>query len=337
MKKFLISSLFSILFFPFLTFGQSLSGTDQSVSFKINPNFPRPRESATISVTSFIDNLDKSEIKWYVNNVLIKSGIGEKSFTFQMGDLGENKIIKTIINKGGGGTLTKVFNLNPTEVNLIYEVDTYTPPFYQGKAWFTKQSVVKVVALPRMLDSAKKLISPKNYVYTWKVDGDVIQDKSGFGKNIFTYQSPLISRDIVISVEVSPQYSNNTASANIALPYQNPLLLAYEKNPIYGTIFEHAIFGDYYLNRDEVTFEVVPYFFSANNSFSNLNFEWKMNEKVFETSNQKNEATFRIENNQKGRSNISIKTNNIAKMLQLDELDFSLFFDREKTDQSFNF
>lgn len=337
MKKIIFPLLIIVLFTPTLMFGQSFGKTDDSISFNINPDFPRPGESATISITSYINNLDKSEIKWYVNNSLEKEGTGEKKFTFKMGALGENKLIKVVINKDTGGTVTKIFNLNPTEVDLIYEVNTYTPPFYNGKSWFTKQSTVKVVAIPRMLDKANKLIPPEEYTYTWRVDGSVVQNKSGFGKNIFVYNSPLISRDISISVEVSPKSSNNTAKSSIFLPYQDPLILGYEKNPIYGIIFERAILGNYYLNRDEITFEAIPYFFTTNNSFTNLDFEWRMNGEKFLSTNKINEATFRVEEDQKGQSSIFVKANNKDKMLQSREFDFTLFFDKETNNKEFNF
>lgn len=332
MRKLSLVILSIMLIIPAVVFGQS--DADQTIKVDIDPAYPRPKEMATLSVSSFMTNLDKSQINWYVNGVAELQGIGEKEFNFRMGDVGENKTVRVVINKPDGSNFSKTYNFNPTEVNLLYEADTYTPPFYKGKAWFTSQSAVKIVAQPRMILGGR-LLDNEEYIYTWKIDGDVVSSQSGYGQNIFFYESPIISKEVVVTVEVSPLNGNNTAKSSVRLTPRNPIIMSYEKNPIYGTILERAVYGEHYLNRDEITFELIPFFFSDNNPFANLSFNWFMNDREIETPDSPNEITLRIEDEDRGKSEIRAEVNHTSRIQQNNEINFTLFF--EKNNQGFSF
>ncbi len=308
-------------------------GIEEQISVDVTPSYPRPGEDVVIFIQSYSTNLDKAKITWRVNSQVELQQIGATKFTFTMGQLGESKSINIYVEKNGGGVIEKTYFFIPTEVDLIYSAETYVPPFYKGKSWPTHQSTIRVVALPRILDDYDRLISPDTYTYKWSRDGRVIQDQSGYGKNIFTYTNDLLDQDVKISVEVSPREYNSVASASIIIDPVEPEIVVYEKNPIYGTIFEQAITGIYSLNRNEITFEAIPYFFTENN----LDFSWVMNGQMIQSVQNPSEITFRIEGEEAGRSNISLNVTNNDKILQSTSNAFTLLFEKIADGADFNF
>ncbi len=299
-------------------------GVSEQLSLDITPTNPRPFGDVTLRITSNATDLNKANITWRVNSAVSLKQIGATTFTFTMGRLGESKAVNVSIEKYGGGVLEKTYFFIPTEVDLIYSADTYTPPFYKGKSWPTHQSTIRVLALPRILDDYDRLISPDSYVYTWRRDGRVVQDQSGYGKNVFTYTNGLLDADVKISVEASPREYNTVASASVIIDPVEPEIVVYEKNPIYGTIFEQAVTGTYYLTRNEITFEAIPYFFNKNT----LDLSWVMNGQQITNLSNPREVTFRIEEDEAGRSDIGIQVTNSDKILQSASNGFTLLFEK---------
>lgn len=300
------------------------SGFQEQISAEITPSSPRPGETVTIKLTSYSTNLDKAKITWRENSKIVLDQIGATEYTFTLGQLGNDKSVSVYIEKAGGGIIERSYFIVPTEVDLVYEPETYTPPFYRGRAWATHQSRIKVLAIPRILDDFDRLIPSDNYTYKWSLDGKVIQNQSGFGRNVFIYDSSLLADTTQISVEVEPRNYSALASASITINPVEPLVALYEKNPIYGTIFENAVTGTYLLSRNEITLEAIPYFFSNPNS----DFTWLMNNQTISKNLNPREMTFRIENDTLGQSNISIRTVDSGKILQSAESTIILLFEK---------
>jgi len=309
------------------------SGVEEQLTLDMSPTYPRPGQEVVITISSNSTDLAKAKITWRTNSTIGLQQIGATKFTFTMGKLGESKAVNVFVERNDGGVIEQTYFFTPTEVDLIYSADTYTPPFYKGRAWPTHQSTVKVVALPRILDDSDKLIPIDTYTYTWKRDGRVVQDQSGYGKNVFTYTSGLLDENVEISVKVSPLNYRSEGAASIIITPTDPKIVIYEKNPIYGTIFENAISGIYNLQRNEITFEATPFFFDINN----LNFSWIMNNQPIENIQKNTEVTFRIEGDATGRSDISARASNNVKILQSAGEQFTLFFEKLNSNQNTEF
>jgi hypothetical protein len=174
----------------------------QNVLVDVSPENPEPNQQVTFQVTSFLSDLDRSTITWLVNGKRASSGTGIRSFTTTMGNVGTKIVVTVVVVTPDGTTVTKTIPLTSANVDLIWEADSYTPPFYQGKALLSQYETVKVVAVPH-LGKDSSTLSPTNLIYTWEKDGRVIGNLSGYGKNTLIIDSSLTLKASTINVTVS--------------------------------------------------------------------------------------------------------------------------------------
>ena len=309
-------------------------GIEEKISVKLDTSYPRPNQTISASVESYATNLDKAQISWSINGKLIEKGIGMKKFTFKTTALGKDQKLTVLVEKIEGGVFTQDYRVTTSEVDMYYEAQTYVPTFYRGKARFSNQSAVTVYATPRGIGSDGKLIPVENYTYKWSVDDKVFQSLSGYGKNSFTYTDSILSEPAKISVEVSSRDSSVYGSGQIVVRPANPKISFYEENPIYGTIYESAVIGARNLDREEIAFRAIPYFFSKDVLTHVYN--WKMNGATIEGLGNTNIVTFRQQEGVTGESNISAEVKNSDKMFQSTRNSFSLNF-TEANQRQFSF
>ena len=321
MKKYFILTL--ILFFmPQIAFLQTR--IEEQISINLSPRTPGPNELVVVSIESYQTDLNKSLISWSIDGEEMESGYGFKNFSFITNDLGQETILLVRIEKQSGQILEKIYTINPAEIDLYYEADTYTHPFYKGKSEYTHQSRLKLIAVPNFVDSNGMKISDDQIVYTWEINGDVDQSGSGTGRNIYYYESGLISGPIQIILEASPINSNQTARIIKTITPTEPVILIYEKNPIYGTIFEQNIKSDFVVDREEIELVAIPYNFSSN-ILESGNFQWLLNGLNVDNFISNN-IIFRKVDDQASSNNIGIEIENPSKILQTQKYNFNLNF-----------
>ncbi len=85
-------------------------------------------------------------------------------------------------------SVTKDIPITPEDLDIIWQANSYVPPFYEGKALFPPVGTVSFVAMPGFIDSNGNPVNPKKLIYTWSQDTTVLGDKSGYGKNVLTVQ-----------------------------------------------------------------------------------------------------------------------------------------------------
>lgn len=246
---------------------------EQFLEVDISPESPDPFETVEMRVTSNLTDLNRAEIYWYVDNALEKSGRGVRSLSFQVGDLGSVTTATIIIDTIEGQRVTKEFTFRPADVSLLWEAQSYTPPFYKGRALASPQSMIKIVAQPEMRLASGAKLSPDELVYTWKRGNQVLQEQSGYGASVVTVQAPKPFGEADISVEVSSLYETYTAEETLTLPVVDPQVVLYEKDPLAGTNFRNAVRGNAESSGSELTLFAAPYFFSLDG----LEQEWYVN------------------------------------------------------------
>src|SRR3989344_3527300 len=73
---------FSFLFLFSLSIGQgAFASSPDSILVTISPENPAPREAITVSLNSYVDNLDSVAITWVVDGRTVLSGVGKKSLS----------------------------------------------------------------------------------------------------------------------------------------------------------------------------------------------------------------------------------------------------------------
>ncbi len=193
-------------------------------------------------------------------------------------------------------------------VDLLWHGDTYTPPFYQGKALWSKQSQIIFLAIPHGVGN------PANLNYKWTRNGTVLGNISGIGRNTFSFFDSILSKPQIIKVDIISGKNTVLASASVTVVPISPTLMVYENNPLYGFMFHKETGGAYKLQGEEITFTAFPFFFSALERVNNtLSYEWRTNVGLSETGNS---VTYRIPDNTSGSSQVSVKILNTDKIMQ---------------------
>src|SRR3989304_7885141 len=127
----------------------------------ITPPNPAPYENTTITLKSYVYNLDSVMISWSLNSKTAASGVGKKSFSATAPAAGGDTSIVATISLPDG-TIESKITLKPSVMVLLWQAnDSYVPPFYRGKALPTPDSEVKIVAIPAIRTSSG-LVDSKN-------------------------------------------------------------------------------------------------------------------------------------------------------------------------------
>lgn len=304
----------------------SLSGTEVSVD--MIPENPGPNQSVRVSVVSYGTDLNLANITWKVNGKTQKTGRGEKTFNFTTGSINTTTVLDIIIETAEGEAVTKTISIKPAEVDLIWQTEGFVPPFYKGKALFSHQNIITFIALPHMTGPNGVEIGAKNLVYKWIKNGTVIETASGFGKNIYTFIGPLISRPLNIEVEVTSPTGNGVGIAETVVSPIEPSVVFYKKNPLYGIEFQKAFLGTVELKGSkEVVVLGVPFFFGVLSANApELSYNWSINGSSVDSNTVTNTRVFRQIEGTSGTSNISLRIENRNKILQSASSNFNLMF-----------
>lgn len=315
-----ISFIFIFLLFSFgflgISSAQTIGGGDNDLLIEFIPEVPREGELVNVSVRSYSSNIDLAKFTWRVNGKTIKTGVGEKNFNFNMGKIGERVTVDLLIQDPSGNTINKFFSFFPKSVELIYQSNGYVPPFYKGKTLFAHQNTVSVIAVPYITNQNGIEVNPKNMIYKWRKNGSVVENASGYGRNVYTFEGSLISRDLNISVEVSAG-DNGVAYGNLRLNPTEPFIVFYKKDPLYGIEFQRRLVGNEdFKGSNEISIISAPFFYESSEYKNNyLVYNWSINGKKIE-GNGSPVQVFRQKEGTSGTSKISLTVESPSRPLQ---------------------
>jgi hypothetical protein len=326
--------LFSVLFFVIFFAGNAKAQDfnpsillDNSITVEFNPVAPKANSQVNAVASSYNIDLNSANISWFVGGKKQVSGIGLTSFSFFSGDIGKTTTISMIVTTKDGQNIQKTFNIMPAEVDLIWETDGYTPPFYQGKSLFSHEGKLKFVAIPHILSANGKEIPASQLSYKWTKNGTVLGDFSGYGKNTYIMLGSIISIPIDMQVEVTNTSGDIIAKAETTVTPTDPKIVFYKRDPLYGIQLQNSIKTNEIMTDKEIDVLAEPLYFSTNDvSLGNLQYNWKINNQDISNNALKNERIFRSTSNISGTSNIFLSINNISKILQTADESFSLKF-----------
>src|SRR5688572_27784159 len=116
-------------------------------------------------------------------------------------------------------------------VTLLWEAQTYVPPFYKGKTLLADGGDVKIFAFP-----PDHLGDPSALRYMWKIDGEVRGDDSGIGRSFFIHRSGLFGGAPLIIVEVY-RGDEKVGTGALRVPLVAPRIAVYPVLPLAGILF----------------------------------------------------------------------------------------------------
>lgn len=313
----------SVLLMPPVIVHADTPGPDQALQVNIVPQNPNPGDQVTITVTNDTYNLDKADISWIVNGKKAQEATGLKTFTTTLGGTGVKTDIQVDIKTVEGVEITKDLPFNLGSVGLVWEANTYIPPWYKGKALFTPQATGRVIALPQ-ISSNGVIVDPSTLVYNWTDNGSEEPSLSGYGQDVYYFVGDIISRPRTIGVSVTQKNGLQTANGTITITPQQPLIEVYVNNPTYGLQYQASVGNQYNLSVPEVSFEALPFYYSASSAAdSSLIYKWLSNGSS--TDQTSPFITFRNDTG-KGTSLISLEIDHITNILQAAQTAFSVVF-----------
>ncbi len=314
-------------------------GIQEQISITQVPTIPQPGQQVSVRVTGYSTDLNKAKITWTLDGKVLSSQTGATTFAFNAPANGVvSRLVITIV-KEDGGVISRTLVINPADVDLIYEAETYAHPFYKGKRLYTSESEVNFIAIPNFLSSNGTKIPASSLIYTWKVNGTVLQNVSGYGKHTYSTKGTLIERPSTVTVDVSAVNSTLKATQSIQLQSTTPTVTLYENNPLLGIVYEKAIEGSFVLERPQVDFEGVPYFFSGDYKDStDFNFAWYINgNRITSKAPNENYMVLRNDNNDEGKAVINVALNHTKNILQTTGVSLNLDFKKVENDTNEQF
>ncbi len=328
LAKFLGIFFFGFIIFPFISSAQlnfgGVSSFSDELGVEIIPKYPKPNQKVYVNLTLYTGDLNSAEISWYKNGELVSKGTGQTNFSFEMGESGESTSIEVRVSLLAGPSFSKTFSLNPASVDLVWESNSYVPPFYKGKALHPMQGTLKIVAMPEFIKSGSK-IPASNLIYEWSNATESYQSQSGYGKNVLVLNGAFLGTRERVEVLVRDPGGTLVATNAITISPIEPKVVFYENSPLYGHIFDSALKNTFSLTGEEVQVIAAPFYFSSEAS-QNLKYSWRLNGTRVDDLSGSRSAIFRKPEEGSGRSNISLSIENLNHILQQGSANLSIEF-----------
>lgn len=318
MRHHLLSLLFVSLFLPFTVSAQA------EASLSLTPENPAPNENVVVTLVSYSFDVNVAKIAWSVNGKTLLSGMGKKSITLPVGDVGQEIPLMVRADLADGSSITQRITISPQTVDLIYEgKESYVPPFYEGRSLAAEGSNVRIVALPTIAEFGKK-IPDSNLSYNWYVNDEYKAGSSGVGKSSF--QVPLDyltdSTDIRLLVR-SPL--GNTAEQRISVYPHDVMPLLYAYDDLLGADFSQTFQKRLELSKD-ITLSFQPFFLSTRTMESTASYEWYLDGLPI-TPEEKTILSLRPKADSYGSRTLTITAEQTRRRLQKAETSLEIIFD----------
>ncbi len=314
---------------PFFANAQNINipnALENEISVAINPNYPKPNQKFTVSLSLYTADLSSAYIIWSKDGKAVAKGFGLTSYPFQAGSDSKLINIEANITLTNGTSFTKKIGISPAGVDLIWEADSYVPPFYQGKTLYPPQGRLKVVAIPNFSFGSSKL-KDGDLIFNWSNDSVDFQDQSGLGKNTLLLNGSVTGQNENINVVVTDPTTNTTADAHVTIPTHEPELLFYKIDPYYGIILDRTLTNPYPLTEPELQVLGAPYFLTRD-SGNRVTYNWTLNGNSIPNLTYSRTAVFRKPEDSKGESLLSLTIDNSLRILQEAENKLVIQFDK---------
>ncbi|OGG60538.1 hypothetical protein A2765_00225 [Candidatus Kaiserbacteria bacterium RIFCSPHIGHO2_01_FULL_56_24] len=267
---------FSLIAFPVhAQFG--LTDTGNALSIGFSPATPGPGDTVEVSVQSSLLDIPQSDILWEADGKKIAQGKGVDAARVTVGALGVETRITVTVALPDGTSASAEATINPTELDLLVDSDSYTPPFYRGLPLPSAGTNLRLQTFPRFKRGAT-MMPASELVYTWRRNGEVLGGISGRGKSAAVIPVEHLFGTDVISVEARSADDRLSHSSSVSVSAYEPILMLYEDHPLYGVLYHRALSKSASIPGAEATFAAIPFFVQARNIYDTaLRFDWRVN------------------------------------------------------------
>jgi hypothetical protein len=251
--------------------------TGESLSFSATPQIPGPNTLVNLSIESFSTDLNRADIKWEVNGVLQRRGVGETKFQLKTGEVGSTKDVRVTVQTREGKVLTEAQSFSPGLVDIIWQADSWVPPFYPGKGMAVAKAKIEAQAIAYMF-AGKARIPARNLYYRWFYDFDPLLAQSGVGNDRITIDAPDLFGKKNLRVQVSSLDNKIVADTQISLSPSSPLAIVWRDDPLSGLDYENPVGPNHTFQDEEVTFQAGGVYFPISHALDpKLLYKWTLN------------------------------------------------------------
>lgn len=250
-----------------------------SVSIGLSPLYPAPQSAVHLTLDAVGIDLSSSSITWSANGKIIAQGDGTDSADVTAGALGSEIALEADVASPDGSQYSAQATVAPTQLDLLVGSDSYTPPFYLGRALPSAGTDLIVQALAHFKRASGVLIPDSDITYTWKQDGQVLGSISGRGKSSVVIPIQHLYGGNQITVDAVSSDGSRAGEASVTVPLSQPILDLYEDHPLYGILYNEALLSSTHIPETEMAFAAVPYFAQARAANDPaLSYKWSVND-----------------------------------------------------------
>ena len=228
-------------------------------SVNVSPRYLSPGGQATLSFLSSMLDLTNATLTVSSGGKTLYQG-GVQPVAVPLGKTGSATTAVAKITQAGA-TYSKSVTLQPEDVSLVAEPLASAPALYPGKPSVPLGGNTRVVAVANFKDAAGKTLDPASLSYAWTVDGTLIADSSGIGRETIIVTSPLKYRTRTVSVSVQSQSGSLVGGSELTIDPADPSALIYENDPLLGIRFDHAVSGTYAVRGSETSLYAAAFSF----------------------------------------------------------------------------
>lgn len=300
----------------------------EPVQYVVSPEVPGPNQTVTIQAEGIGAFLGDAAITWQQDGKTVKSGVGERTYSFVTGGIGSVTNIRVSIQSTTDGAFSKQFTFRPSAVNLVWEVDTSAPPLYAGKPLYSAGSPIKVVAFPAVVVNGAR-VAAQSLSFQWTRQDQALPAQSGLGRNTLSLDGDQLQaqEEIVVSVYLG---NSLVAQGGIAIPASQPQILLYERNALRGVLYDAALPQGISLENKEITIAAQPYYFSAPSLRAGaLQYEWSLDgNEITGPDSSRGVLTLRQTGSSAGRSTLAatLQNNSQDQLVQAAETFVTILF-----------
>lgn len=259
--------------------GFDLAAFGTSLAIEFAPRYPAQNEPVHLTLRAQGIDLSRSTVVWRAGGKIIAQGAGVDSTDVVSGALGSETAVSAEVTSADGASYSARAIIAPSEVDLLVGSNSYTPPFYRGRALPSAVADIVVAARSSLVRVSGSVIPDSDIIYTWRVDGEVLGSASGRGRSSLVI--PITHLFGAGAVEVTAVSSDGTRSvgASVALPLVEPVLVLYQDHPLYGILYQNALGPSARISETEMGFAATPYFARATSpNDPALSYEWTVND-----------------------------------------------------------
>ncbi len=289
------------------------------LEIQITPPNPGPDQEVSITIQSYLADLNKSTILWILDDEILAEGMGIRTATFKNAPAGGSRVLKIVLFTNNNEQAVRTLHFNPVGVTLMWEADTYTPPFYKGKPLLSPQANLRVIATPDISS-----INPNTLSYTWKRDGAIVRDASGVGKNTFTLSASRPFDNLETTLSVSSLDNTISSETRVSVPVVTPYILLYEDHPLLGVWYKRPLGSAVDITERELSLVAEPYYFSNETTDTVFDYVWRLNGSPLNAFGRM--ITLRNEEGLVGLSDISLTIESFEKIFQAAERSLRINF-----------